>query len=487
MFWNYLRNLAISVQRKSPRRPSYQPRLESLEERALPSGLKPVITLQPTADVALVGANASFTAAASGTPAPTVQWQFEPVGGKNFMAIFNATSPTLTFPAALSDDGEKFEAVFRNSKGKVTTEAATLVMVVQGPAGATGPQGPTGATGAQGPAGATGPAGSNGATGAMGEQGPAGATGSAGSNGATGATGAQGPVGATGSAGSNGPTGAMGGQGAAGATGSAGSNGATGATGVQGPAGATGSAGSNGATGATGAQGPVGATGPVGSNGATGATGAQGPVGATGPAGSNGATGATGVQGPAGATGPAGSNGATGATGAQGPVGATGATGATGAQGPVGATGATGPAGATGATGSKGIVSDGSISGYAGTVAANGISWVFAGPQETLTLTANETVFVSAEAMLGATAATTGFGFDVGYQLGAGTITAASGGANYLATGALAANTRNDCAVSYIFTPAAAGTYNFGFVVLNETSTALNNNDWVHVSVIVLS
>jgi len=238
--------------------------------------LKPVITLQPTTDVALVGTNATFTAAASGTPAPTVQWQFKPVDGLSFIAIGGATSPTLTFPAALSDDGEKFEAVFKNSKGKATTETATLLTVVQGPAGAAGPQGPTGATGAQGPVGATGPAGLNGETGATGAQGPIGATGPAGSNGATGATGAQGLIGATGPAGSNGATGATGAQGSAGATGPAGSNGATGATGVTGPVGATGS---TGATGATGATGPVGATG---STGATGARGATGPVGATG-------------------------------------------------------------------------------------------------------------------------------------------------------------------------------------------------------------
>jgi hypothetical protein len=156
--------------------------------------------------------------------------------------------------------------------------------------------------------------------------GPTGATGSSGTNGVNGATGATGPTGVAGSTGANGSTGP---------TGVAGSTGATGVTGV---AGSTGATGSNGATGPTGSNGTNGATGPTGTNGTNGATGP------TGSNGTNGATGPTGSNGTNGATGPTGSNGANGATGPtgaastvagpQGPAGATGATGVTGAGGP---------------------------------------------------------------------------------------------------------------------------------------------------------
>jgi BclA C-terminal domain/Collagen triple helix repeat (20 copies)/Immunoglobulin domain len=225
MFWTYLRNLATSVRRNAPRRPSYRPRLENLEDRALPSGLlglsitppsidstaihsavkhatatpkKPVITQQPTTQSVVVGATATFTAAASGTPTPTVQWQMKAVGSTVYTSLSGQTSPTLSFTPSLADNGEQFRALFKNSAGSTATKAATLLMLVQGPTGATGPQGAqgaTGATGSQGPAGATG---ATGAQGAQGAQGPAGATG------ATGAQGAQGPAGATGATGANG-------------------------------------------------------------------------------------------------------------------------------------------------------------------------------------------------------------------------------------------------------------------------------------------
>ncbi|MBC7938659.1 MAG: immunoglobulin domain-containing protein, partial [Chitinophagaceae bacterium] len=58
------------------------------------TGFPPLFTTQPTASQTVIaGNNASFTAAATGTPAPTFQWQ------KNGVAIAGATSTTLTLTA----------------------------------------------------------------------------------------------------------------------------------------------------------------------------------------------------------------------------------------------------------------------------------------------------------------------------------------------------------------------------------------------------
>ena len=55
----------------------------------------PVITLQPVNQAVVAGATASFTATASGNPAPTVQWQVSADGGTNFSDI-SARPPTPT-------------------------------------------------------------------------------------------------------------------------------------------------------------------------------------------------------------------------------------------------------------------------------------------------------------------------------------------------------------------------------------------------------
>ena len=59
----------------------------------------------------LAGQSASFTAAASGTPAPTVQWQVSTDGGATFTNLSGATSTTLSFTAAQAQSGNKYRAV----------------------------------------------------------------------------------------------------------------------------------------------------------------------------------------------------------------------------------------------------------------------------------------------------------------------------------------------------------------------------------------
>ncbi len=89
----------------------------------------PIITTQPTSQTVSPGQTATFTAAASGTPTPTVQWLISTDGGITFNDIPGATSTTYVTPATTtSDNGEQFEAVFINAVGSATTNIATLTV-----------------------------------------------------------------------------------------------------------------------------------------------------------------------------------------------------------------------------------------------------------------------------------------------------------------------------------------------------------------------
>lgn len=106
----------------------------------------PSVTLQPVAASVTVGNTATFTAAASGTPAPSVQWQQSVDGGTTWTDIAGATSTTNTTPAAAaSDNAKSLRAVFSNSAGTVTSNAVVLTVTPAGPV-IVGLNGPTGVT-----------------------------------------------------------------------------------------------------------------------------------------------------------------------------------------------------------------------------------------------------------------------------------------------------------------------------------------------------
>ena len=89
----------------------------------------PVITAHPQNVAAHPDSPASFTAAAVGSPAPTVQWQMSIDGGLSWTDIAGATARTYTIAAAaLADSGHRFRAVFTNASGTATTDAATLTV-----------------------------------------------------------------------------------------------------------------------------------------------------------------------------------------------------------------------------------------------------------------------------------------------------------------------------------------------------------------------
>ena len=91
---------------------------------------QPRLTSQPTNTTVTAGQTASFSAAASGTPTPTVQWQVFKANDPNWTDIPGANSTTYSFTAASSDNGNQYRAVFTNITGSTPSNAATLTVVL---------------------------------------------------------------------------------------------------------------------------------------------------------------------------------------------------------------------------------------------------------------------------------------------------------------------------------------------------------------------
>ena len=89
----------------------------------------PAVTGQPASVTTNSGSTATFTAVASGSPAPTVQWQKN--SGSGWSEISGATSASYTTPTLTNGDtGTQYRAVFTNNLGTATTNAATLTIAV---------------------------------------------------------------------------------------------------------------------------------------------------------------------------------------------------------------------------------------------------------------------------------------------------------------------------------------------------------------------
>ena len=94
----------------------------------------PVITGNPQNQVVPYGNYATFTAAASGSPPPTVQWQASFDGGTWF-DFPGATSLSFTTGYFYESYGKgwEFRAVFTNLAGSATTAPATVTLIVPAP------------------------------------------------------------------------------------------------------------------------------------------------------------------------------------------------------------------------------------------------------------------------------------------------------------------------------------------------------------------
>lgn len=92
----------------------------------------PVLTLDPEDITINPGEDASFTAAASGTPAPSIQWQYSADGGATFINLAGEVGGTLTLIApSQATNNYLYRAVFTNAAGTVTSRAAKLQFVQQ--------------------------------------------------------------------------------------------------------------------------------------------------------------------------------------------------------------------------------------------------------------------------------------------------------------------------------------------------------------------
>ena len=88
-----------------------------------PAQVIPSITTQPVSQTITVGQSATFSVTCTGKAPLSYQWR------NNGTAISGASSATYTTPAtATSDVGSQFSVVVNNSKGSVTSNAATLTV-----------------------------------------------------------------------------------------------------------------------------------------------------------------------------------------------------------------------------------------------------------------------------------------------------------------------------------------------------------------------
>jgi hypothetical protein len=95
----------------------------------LTGNVAPGVTTQPANQTVTAGQTATFTAAASGTPSPTVQWQLSTNFGAAWTNISGATSTSYSVSnTTASLSGTEYRAVFTNSLGSATTNAVTLTV-----------------------------------------------------------------------------------------------------------------------------------------------------------------------------------------------------------------------------------------------------------------------------------------------------------------------------------------------------------------------
>ena len=110
----------------------------SLEDRCLLSTAVAIVT-NPLSRTLVAGQTATFTAAATGSPTPTVQWEMSPAGSSTFTPLTaggkfsGVTTDKLTITGVTTAlTGEQFEAVFTNGVAptpSLTTTPATLTVI----------------------------------------------------------------------------------------------------------------------------------------------------------------------------------------------------------------------------------------------------------------------------------------------------------------------------------------------------------------------
>lgn len=147
--------------------------------------MSPKVVRSPADRSAAPGDEVSLTAAAEGTPAPTVRWQVSTDGGDTWADADGATEPTYTFTARAEQDGHRFRAEFTNAAGTTRTAPVTLTVTDPDDGGTGGGESGGGDTGGDDGGGTGGDDGGDGGGNGGGSDDPTGTTGS----GTTGSTG----------------------------------------------------------------------------------------------------------------------------------------------------------------------------------------------------------------------------------------------------------------------------------------------------------
>lgn len=92
-------------------------------------GVPPQLTKNPVSQTVVNGTSVTFTASASGNPAPSIQWIVSTNGGSTYTPIPGATSSSLTFIATAAQNGYYYRATLTNAVGLVQTAAAKLTVI----------------------------------------------------------------------------------------------------------------------------------------------------------------------------------------------------------------------------------------------------------------------------------------------------------------------------------------------------------------------
>jgi hypothetical protein len=93
----------------------------------------PEVSVHPVDQTSCSNQVVAFISTAQGKPSPTQQWQCSPDGGNLFTNIVGATNSTLSFTCAGNEEGYQYRAVFTNSAGSATSDAATLSLASLAP------------------------------------------------------------------------------------------------------------------------------------------------------------------------------------------------------------------------------------------------------------------------------------------------------------------------------------------------------------------
>lgn len=167
--------------------------------------VSPLVTRAPADAAAEDGEEVTLTAAAEGSPEPTVRWQVSADGAQTWKDVEGATGPALTFTARTAQDGYRYRAEFRNDVGTTRTAAVTLTVTAAATGGGEtgGDSGGDASTGGGSTEG-DGTTGGDGGT----RSGGGSTTGGSGSTGTAGGSGASGGTGSTVGGGTGGGTGA---------------------------------------------------------------------------------------------------------------------------------------------------------------------------------------------------------------------------------------------------------------------------------------